>query len=258
MKLYDCFLFNDELSLLELRLMETYDLVDKFVLVEAPFNFMCKPTSLVYAENKSRFDRWNDKIVHVVADDIEVGPHPITERAQRDCIGRGITDAQPEDIIIVSDVDEIMSRKALYWLRKNQPPRLVVLEQLLYYYRIDCLQSQPWNGPVACARGTGEFFAQAWRDKRNDIQSIISHGGWHFSWLGDVPTIQGKLQSIDVLRDSGGKMIPPPVDDVEFIENCITTGADLFGRTDDYARKRTVKIEPGTMHPKFINEWLAL
>lgn len=255
MKLYDCFIFNDELELLELRLMETYDLVDKFVLVESPHSFMCNPKPLTYSANKGRFDEWNDKIIHVVADDIEIAAHPVVERAQRECISRGLTDAEPEDVIIVSDVDEIISRRALHGLRKHPPLRLAALVQFLYYYRVNCLQSQMWFGPTARLYGSGDVSAQSWRDDRNRVDSIPL-GGWHFSWLGDVARLQSKLQSIDVSRDSNGKMVPPDVDDVKFIQNCIDTGADLFGRTDDYTRKRTVGIEPGTMHPKCINEWL--
>ena len=54
-KVYDCFPFNDEFDLLELRLMELYDIVDVFVLCEAPWTFLNTPKPLHYQANSARF-----------------------------------------------------------------------------------------------------------------------------------------------------------------------------------------------------------
>ena len=64
--IYDCFVFNDELELLEMRLMELYHIVDKFVLCEREHTFTGKPKPLHYADNREMFKPWADKIVHLV------------------------------------------------------------------------------------------------------------------------------------------------------------------------------------------------
>ena len=65
-QVYDCFPFFNELELLEVRLGELYDHVDKFVIVECTETYRGKPKPLYYAENKNRFEKFSDKIIHIV------------------------------------------------------------------------------------------------------------------------------------------------------------------------------------------------
>ena len=64
--IYDCFIFFDELDLLEIRLEEIYPVVDRFVLCEAPMTFSGKPKELVFQNNKERFAPYLDKIEHII------------------------------------------------------------------------------------------------------------------------------------------------------------------------------------------------
>lgn len=253
--IYDCFLFNDEVELLELRLMETYDFVDWFVLVEAPINWQLREKPLFYEESKERFAPWADKIRHIVADDLPRGPFPVTESAQRAQFERGLDDADILDTVIVSDADEIMSRKALVQLRKKPPAKPVALQQYLYYYWVNCRQRQPWCGPVAYPRGVDRCDGHWVRSQRNMIPSIPD-GGYHFSWMGDTTRIQWKLSCHTVREDSGGTIEPPDIEDTAHIEECLSTGKDLFNRDDEYAEKRFVSILPGETHPVTIFDWL--
>ena len=67
-RVYEAFLFCDELDLLEARLIELDSAVYRHVLVEAPVTFQGTPKPLHYLENQDRFAPWKDKIIHVVAD----------------------------------------------------------------------------------------------------------------------------------------------------------------------------------------------
>ena len=71
--LYDCFLFFNELDMLELRLRELGSVVDRFVLVESAWTFQGKRKPMIFKENQSRFARWADKIIHVAVHD-DIGP----------------------------------------------------------------------------------------------------------------------------------------------------------------------------------------
>ena len=254
--IYDCFIFNDELELLELRLMETYDLVDWFVLVEAPYNWQLKPKPLFYRDNEQQFKKWYDKIIHVVATSLPLEPFPVTETAQRELMELPLGGAKPEDIIIVSDADEILSRGALKWLRKTPPLKPVTFKQHLYYYYVNCKMNQPWRGPVASLRkDVTPLHAHAVRATRHYI-TTEDRGGWHFSWLGDAEQLQYKLRCHTIKEDSKGSITPPDPDDTQFLQRCISNGEDLFSRNDYETEMRTVEIEPGTAHPVCIEEWL--
>src|SRR3989344_1716902 len=68
-KIYDCFTFFNELDLLDLKLHELADHVDKFVIVESTVTFQGNPKPLYFQENKQRFAPFLDKIIHVVVSD---------------------------------------------------------------------------------------------------------------------------------------------------------------------------------------------
>ena len=91
MKIYDCFPFYNELDLLDLRLAEHYDHVDYFVLVEANKTFQNNDKPFYYHDNKNRFSKWRDKIIHVRVMDMPDGDNPWErETHQRNKILRGI------------------------------------------------------------------------------------------------------------------------------------------------------------------------
>ena len=137
-KIYDCFPFFNELDLLEIRLSELNNFVDYFVLVEARQNHQGKPKPLYFKENKERFKKWNDKIIHIIIDlpkfnfidkfmiKMENTKFKYTIRKingmgffgmgfgglkmdhwQRKHIAKGLKNCEEDDIIIVSDLDDI-------------------------------------------------------------------------------------------------------------------------------------------------------
>ena len=96
------FPFFKELEILEIRLRELWDLTDKFVLVESRKTHSGRDKPLFFADHRERFAPFMDKILHVVADPPDDAEIWQRERFQRDAIERGLLDANPEDLIIVS------------------------------------------------------------------------------------------------------------------------------------------------------------
>lgn len=110
--LYDCFTFFNELDLLEIRLNILNDSVDKFVIVEATRTQNNKEKCLYFEENKARFAKFEDKIIHVVVKEFPQKLEQWTiENYQRNEIMRGLVNCKDDDVIIISDLDEIPNPK---------------------------------------------------------------------------------------------------------------------------------------------------
>lgn len=113
-RIFDGFTFYNEFELLEWRLKMLYDIVDCFIIVEADRTFQNKPKPLYFAENRQRFEKYADKIRYIpVTDTIECKDNWSIEIYQRNCIARGLQDCQPEDIVMLGDIDEFPDPRVL-------------------------------------------------------------------------------------------------------------------------------------------------
>jgi len=116
MKIYDCFTFYNELDLLEMRLEILSNSVDFFVLVEANKTHSGKEKELFFQNNKEGFAKFSEKIIHVIVEDMpEVvkGDRWLLENFQREAVSRGLFSCQDDDLIIISDLDEIENPKQI-------------------------------------------------------------------------------------------------------------------------------------------------
>lgn len=183
MRRFEAFPFNDELDMLECHLTEVGDLFDAFILVEATVTFAeNRPKPLHFADNADRFERWADKIVHVVADGLPEDESPwVRENAQRERVFDGLKalDAEPDDVLFLSDVDEIPTRLAAQWVN---PKGFVVLHQRFHCFAVDWLHPQWWQGTVAARVRDIDSIARM-RDARMFTPQAIPDAGWHFSWV---------------------------------------------------------------------------
>jgi beta-1,4-mannosyl-glycoprotein beta-1,4-N-acetylglucosaminyltransferase len=258
-KIYDGFMFNNELDLLELRLMELGDLVDHFIVVERAVNFMRQPKPLHFQENKKRFAEWLPKIRHVVVADGPVGEHPAIEHHQRRQIALGFADADPGDVLIIGDVDEIPTRAVVAHARELPPEHPITFVQRLYYYSVNWLMGAEWPGTVICPRASLGLDPDCEKLRQHRFHfPKLCEAGSHFSWLGPVEQIQEKLRCIDVTKDAQMHgtpwMVKPDPDSVPTIEHCMASGRSLF--TDRIVGK-FVDVRAGATHPAAIEAWLV-
>ncbi len=107
-RIFDCFPFFMELDLLELRLRHLSPLVHRFVLAESAFDFAGNAKPLYFELNKDRFAEFKDRIVHIIVKDTppNASKRWAIQRHQRDQLARGLGEAAPDDLIMISDVDE--------------------------------------------------------------------------------------------------------------------------------------------------------
>lgn len=200
MRRFDAFMMNNELDLLECRLTELEDAVDQFIIVEATVDHQDHPKPLHFLENQDRFAPWKDQIVHVVAErlpTLEEDPGPwAREHGQREYITVGLeaAGAEPDDIVLQSDIDEIPRAVCARNVRP-QGDNFVGFHQRGHFFAIDWSYPPGWNGTVAArvetavATGFG-----AMRDKRN-FAMRLPNAGWHFSWLGGPEAWLAKVGS---------------------------------------------------------------
>jgi beta-1,4-mannosyl-glycoprotein beta-1,4-N-acetylglucosaminyltransferase len=220
--IYDCFMFSDELDLLEIRLSELSPVVDKFVLVEATRTHDNKPKILYYQKNQDRFEAYKDKIIHVIVDDLPDGSNDWTrERHQRDAIVRGLTDAKDDDVIMVSDVDEIPRPSTLSKYDPAIGPR--ALEQLLFQYYINNVFGSFMATKILDYASFKQIGTAS--KVRDTVFPRIKDGGWHFSYMRGDEGIKARL-SIQLQKTLSSLT---PEDQIK-VDNALKTGIDIYGR----------------------------
>ena len=112
-KIYDGFMFFNELELLEIRLNELDQVIDKFILVESPVTHSGNPKPLYYQENAHLFKKFHDRIIHVVYIPPDTQDSWVREKGQRDAIRLGVPELKDGDFVIISDADEIPSAESI-------------------------------------------------------------------------------------------------------------------------------------------------
>lgn len=228
MSIYDAFIFFNELELLEIRLIELAPVVDYFVIVESAQTFAGFPKPLYFVDHRLRFSDFANKIIHVVVDDFPPTTDPwVREAHQRNAITRGIAKAVPDDLIMISDADEIPRREVVLQTAALGEPTM--LHQELYYYWLNCrMRDQTCHlTRIVPAKMLAASNAQAIRHARYD--RVVSDAGWHFSYLGGVERIRQKVQSFSHQEyNSEAYLNDMRLNDA--INNCV----DLFGRNYSY------------------------
>ena len=237
MKIFDCFSYWDEDLLLEIRLNILNDYVDYFIIVEGNKTWQNNPKKLKFDIKK--FKEFEKKIIYIPVEDLPDGNNPyIRENFQRNAISRGLAKAKDEDLIIISDLDEIPDPEKIKIFNKKM--RYAVFKQLHFYYKIN-LQSQKnpfWHGSRICVkkylkspqwlRNLKTKKKPFWKIFKKNIQ-LINNGGWHFSFLKDPDSIKKKILSY-----SHQEFNKEEFTNIETIKNKIKLGVDLFERKIDY------------------------
>ncbi len=198
-KIYDCFQFYNELDLLELRLAELSPLVDHFVLVEAAYTHAGAPKPLYFAENRQRFAAYADKIIHVVVEDDPGGFAWVREAHQRQAILRGLTGADPADMVIIGDADEILRPEIITRLRASgaDAPPLFAPHLDIHLYFLNLRAPEPW---VSVAAAPFELVRRVGANNmrylvKQGIGHVIAAAGWHFTWMGGIDRFLAKLDA---------------------------------------------------------------
>ena len=227
MKIFDCFMYFDEEIVLDLRLNTLNEFVDFFVIVESIYNHKGEERKLLFDLNK--FKKFEKKIIYLV---YKENPKKIEkifdndnrgeksrkyilnasfrENGQRNFILNGLNKANDDDIILISDVDEIPNLES--FSKEKFIQKIALFKQDMFYYKFNLrLPNLVWSGTKACKKK--DLKSPQWlrniKDRKYPIYRLdtlfsdtkyidikfINNGGWHFSNIKTPSEIEHKLRS---------------------------------------------------------------
>ncbi len=258
MKIFDCFQYFNEDHIADLRFNVLNEFIDTFVIVESTVNHQGKPKELHFDINK--YGKFKNKINYIVVDDTpenikksHKGGESLVEQHQRNSIMKGLKKCSDNDLIILSDVDEIPDLNKLNEFDKN---KYAVFSQRMFMYKLNLLnlKEDNWHGSKICLKKN--FKSPQWLrnlkfkkypfwriDKIRNLQ-IIENGGWHFAYLQSPENISKKIKSF-----AHGEFNTADTSDEKNIRLKIKKGEDIFDR--GYKIK---KVEIDSSFPKYIFE----
>ena len=255
---YDCFFFFNEFDLLEIRLNILDDYVDYFVIIEASTTFMGKPKEMNFANNKDRYKDFLHKIIYyeipwspismkqiqkileepnisaefkaVAARTLntrniprdERDSHWIIEYFQKESALIALKDLNPDDIVFLSDLDEIWNPKI------EIPPidnRIFVFKQIPYIYFLNNRSNEfwhEWSGSIVTKFATLKKYGVGDIRAHNRLKRhVIRNGGWHFSFQGGVDAVREKLNAYPHLEYATSEIqleVPKMIDELIHIK----------------------------------------
>ena len=214
MNIYDCFLYNNEDEILDLRLNILNNKVNFFIIVESEYTHTGKKKKLAF--NKDKFKEFSDKIIYLQCKTYINGVDKNktawkNENLQRDYISTGFKNIDKEDYIIISDIDEIPNLDSLN--QDDLQRKIISFKQRSFIYKYNICEKYPtWLGSKMCKlkylkspqwlrnlkvtkkyknfRIDKIFFSKSYEHD----YTIIENGGWHFSWIGSLDYIKSKIK----------------------------------------------------------------
>ena len=239
MKIIDCFIFHNEIDMLLYRLNILFNYVDYFVIVESRQTHSGHEKKINYHENIHLFEPFVSKIIYVLIDlphkfpniDYSKNQQWENENYQRNLIKNGIDQItiNDEDIIIVSDLDEIPDSNIISLIKNN---KLVIntmysLEQDLYYYNLNTRFVQKWNASKILPYKIYKENNLTFQNIRHCGCGKIFKGGWHLSYFGDKHFIKNKIQQFAHQEYNNNNYT-----DLDNIEARVKCQTDIYDRNE--------------------------
>lgn len=268
---YDCIPFFNELDILNLRLHIMDPLVDKFIIEEATVTFSGEPKELCFEKNKELFREFLPKIEYIVVDNSPVNTTThLRDKFQKNALEKGLVNATDEDVIILSDVDEIPNPKVLKEIIESfDSDKIYHLAQRMFYCYLNMeeisgnllsitgefpgVERRLWLGTKVFSRKSipSDGIIQLREAPTTAPEAVrVADGGWHFGYMGSK-------QESDVSKRIGTKVVAAAhqeynnQDTLAEAKDRLILGQDMFGRD---ARFKRVEIDDS--YPKYLLEHL--
>jgi len=262
--IYDCFSYWDEDLLLDLRLNILDNYVDYFVIVEGNKTWQNNPKKLCFEVDK--FKKFKDKIIYVPVTDLPDGVDPyLRENHQRNSIINGLKNSKENDLIVISDLDEIPNPKKL--ISFDVKKRFAVFKQKHFYYKFNLLSTKHphWYGSRICVKKylkSPQWLRNLkfkkrpfWRIDKIRLNNIIENGGWHFCNLKTPEKLLYKYKNLCETNDPVNfkEKIDEKFLDLDEIKQRIIKKEDIIGRNDNFN-----KIEIDESFPIYLQKNINL
>ena len=289
MNIYDCFMYFDEDMLLDLRLNVLNDHVKKFVISEATYTHNGTKKELKFDINN--FKKFKDKITYIIVDQpppnlLEIKNSDNSNKKaeklilngyardnfQRENLSRGLNSLNDNDLVIVSDLDEIPNLSAINL--GDVKEKIIIFNQKMFYYKFNLLyENFNWFGSKACKKKN--FISPQWlrnikskkysklridlifsKKKYSDI-FYVNDGGWHFTCIRNAEDLEKKLLNFAhhyEFEESGLK-----TSDIKklIIERRVMYDHKIDQRGYKWSGKSILKKIPNSSLPDYINKNLS-
>ena len=259
MKIIDCFMYFDEDLILDLRLNTLNEIVDKFIICEATRDHAGNKKELKF--NLEKFLEFKNKIEYIVVDDIPVHVKPVKknwhenharDQFQRNALERGIKNYSPNDLIMISDIDEIpdpekiqefnIKNKYACFLQKNFQSKINLLNTTDKFWPGTRICQKKYLKSPQWLRNLKTKKQPFWKFFNDKQPQLIENGGWHFSFLKNSESIKKKINSYSHQEYNIDEFT-----NIKKIEEKIANREDLFGRDIKY---KVINID--NTFPKYI------
>ena len=244
MAIYDCFQYFNEDQMLDLRMNILNESVDYFVISESTKTHQGNDKKLNF--NLKNFKKFEHKIIYTIANyekeknfSNHKGGESLIEQHQRNNLLNGIAKAHDNDLIILSDSDEIPDMKKINQIKSST--KFTAFSQKMFMYKLNLqnLNESNWIGSKICRkknfpdpqtlRNLKFKKYPFWRIDKKNLQII--NGGWHFSFLQSPSDIVKKIKSY-----SHGEFNTKENTDEKNIIEKINNNIDIFDRGFDLKR----------------------
>ncbi len=259
MKIYDCFQFFNEENVLDLRFNILDEFVDFFVIAESTTDHQGNQKKLNFDIKK--FKKYEKKIEYIIIDDLpkvvkKFKKHWHTAHArdqfQRNSLIRGLTDCDPNDLIMISDLDEIPNPEKISDFKKEDKYVCFVQNNYLLKFNLLNTTEPKWYGTRMCRKKdlkSPQWLREIKAKKmpfykfyKPKFDKFIENGGWHFSSVKSAEGIYEKLNSYSEQQFNNEKF-----KNMEIIKRKIDQKKDLFDRNYNF---KVLKID--NTFPKYI------
>jgi len=232
MRIVDCMTFFNEYDMLELKLNIMYDYVDRFVIVESDHTFANNPKEYNFENNIARYSKWMDKILYIKVKSPKFKDPWHNEFWQRQQMRFGWNDLTDNDVIMISDCDEIVRPEALEFI-KNSNYSYYGLMMPIFYYKFNYMNAvDEYSVWVTAYRGYRGDASQM-RRKGNETEFrrttngvFVHHAGYHFSYQGNKDFITTKMKNFSHQEHNNEKVL----NNLD-IESHIQNGTEHMDRT---------------------------
>ena len=261
MALYDCFMYFDEDMLLDIRLNILNETVDKFVIAEATKTHSGKDKKLNF--DMKNFLKFKDKINYLVIDDLPQNlskykkgwsESHLRDQYQRNSLSRGLVDCDENDLVMISDLDEIPNPDKISEFDKEK--KYACFLQKNFHQKLNLLNTsiKEWPGTKICIKKylkSPQWLRNIkikeipfWKFYKPQRPQILNDGGWHFNDLKTPEELSNKIKSYAHQEFNKDKFV-----DVRKISDRLKNRQDLFDR--DY-KFEIINIDKN--YPKFLRE----
>ncbi len=222
--------------------------------------------------DKDKFPKFKQKIIYIPVKDLPDGKDPYQrENHQRNAISRALVNAKNDDLIIISDLDEIPNPNTIKNFKKKM--RFAVFKQNHYYYKFN-LRSEKnpfWHGSRICVKRylkSPQWLRDLkfkkrpfWRIDKLRLNNILENGGWHFCNLKKPRDLLYKYQNLCETNDPihFKEKIDEKYLKLDEIYQKINNGEDIIGRDDKFN-----KTDLDNTYPDYLiknkdkySEWIA-